>query len=441
MIDAYITTDNYFNIIDDNIYLPNIHNTCVAIDYDLFTTIDSHIIRSIIMEAYIVCIISESDNIPSNIIHTHYPSIKIYKSLNTIIDVNHIVYLPATYDDLSLARRIIVVMCNKTKHINSRVFPFAKFGGYNSNYYMNRVQTNIGVVIEFKRDMDEYKYLAILADIMNNGISKGNTLALFNKTISYDIETSDDGYYKILMLTSKKVFFKSVFEELKWFMNGNTDNKLLKNVGVNIWSYNSAREQLDARGLTDYAVDECGPIYGYQWRNFGASSTGDKSGVDQLNYIVNELRNNPTSRRAILSAWNPVDLPKMCLPPCHMVYNFYVVNDRISGNNRLSVTMTQRSGDIFLGIPFNLVSTSLLLIYIARIVDMKVGSVTINICDCHLYKEHVTAANTQLSRRIHKMPRIRINKQLRELTDVYTLNINDFDIAYTHEPVISAKLC
>jgi thymidylate synthase len=233
------------------------------------------------------------------------------------------------------------------------------------------------------------------------------------------------------MLTSKKVFFKSVFEELKWFMNGNTNNKLLKDVGVNIWTHNSAREQLDARGLTDYAVDDCGPIYGYQWRNFGA---GDKSGVDQLEYIVNELRTNPTSRRAILSAWNPVDLPKMCLPPCHMLYNFYVINDR------LSVTMTQRSGDIFLGIPFNIVSTSLLLIYIANIVNMKVGSVTINICDCHLYNEHIAAAKTQLSRRIHKMPRIRIKKQLRELSDAYTLNITDFDIAYKHEPIISARL-
>jgi len=200
------------------------------------------------------------------------------------------------------------------------------------------------------------------------------------------------------LLTTKKVFFRGVVEELLWFLRGSTNAKELQEKGIHIWDSNSSREYLDSVGLVNNELGDLGPIYGRQWRSF--------NGIDQIKYIIDELKKDNNSRRAVLSAWNPSQLNEMALPPCHMVYNFY------KNSKGLSCLMTMRSSDLFLGLPFNIASTALLTMLIAKILNIKAVNIAITSCDSHIYEEHIDAVKIQLERSPNIFPNIIIKSDL-----------------------------
>lgn len=219
----------------------------------------------------------------------------------------------------------------------------------------------------------------------------GNVKSMFGAHLECDLS---DGFP---LLTTKNMFWKGIVEELAWFLRGSTDVKELRNKKVYIWDGNSAARNYDA-----------GPVYGFQWRHFGATYTdcsAQYTGFDQVQYIIDQLKANPMSRRLVMSAWCPSQMGQMCLPPCHVMYQFYVESD-----NRLSVQMTQRSSDVFLGLPFNIASTALLTHLVAHQVGLDPGRLLIHIGDAHVYEEHVDACQVQLGRLPTRLPTISIDR-------------------------------
>lgn len=242
---------------------------------------------------------------------------------------------------------------------------------------------------------NELGYLKLLEDTLKNGENiknrNGNTYSTFGNMIKFE-----NININFPLLTTKKVYFKGVLEELLWFLKGSTNAKELQEKKVHIWDGNSTREYLDANGFKNYEVNELGPIYGWQWRNFGKkySMKGDENGVDQIRYVIEELLKSNNSRRAIITGWNPLQLREMALPPCHMIYNFY------KNSEGLSCLMTMRSSDLFLGLPFNIASTAILTKIIATVLHLNIKTIAISIADAHIYEEHKNAVEEQLKRNI-----------------------------------------
>jgi thymidylate synthase len=232
------------------------------------------------------------------------------------------------------------------------------------------------------------------------------------------------------LLTTKKVHVKSIVHELLWFLKGDTNINYLKENGVSIWD-----EWADADG-------NLGPVYGHQWRNFGARKSGetwcgttlsqDLPGVDQISNVLKQIKNNPHSRRLIVSAWNPVDVPKMALPPCHSMFQFYVAG------GALSCQLYQRSADVFLGVPFNIASYALLTHMIAQVCNLKVGDFVHTLGDAHLYTNHIEQARLQLSRDFRALPKLVLNPNV---TDLFSFKYEDivFD-GYDPHPGIKAPV-
>ncbi|MBR1375637.1 MAG: thymidylate synthase [Cardiobacteriaceae bacterium] len=253
-------------------------------------------------------------------------------------------------------------------------------------------------------------YLNLLEKILNTGLEKDDrtgvgTRSIFAEQMRFDL---NNGFP---LLTTKKVHFKSVVYELLWFLRGDTNVRYLQDNGVRIWN-----EWADENG-------DLGPIYGSQWRNW--------NGIDQINQVIDEIKNNPTSRRLIVSAWNVADIPKMALAPCHILFQFYVAN------NRLSCQLYQRSADIFLGVPFNIASYSLLTMMIADICGLGYGEFVWTGGDIHLYSNHIEQAKLQLTRTPKTLPTLNI-KNIRKI-DEY--EFEDFELLnYDPYPVISAKV-
>jgi len=222
------------------------------------------------------------------------------------------------------------------------------------------------------------------------------------------------------LLTTKKMYWKGVVHELLWFLHADTNSKHLEEKKVNIWKGNSNREFLDKQGLETYEEGDCGPIYGFQWRHFGAEYSGmhadyQGQGIDQLQNCIHLLKSDPTSRRIFMSAWNPIHLHQMCLPPCHVSYQFYVSN-----KNELSCILYQRSGDMFLGVPFNIASASLLTYILADMCNLKPGVLTIQIGDAHIYENHIEQVKIQLERIPFVFPKLTISQNPKERIEDYT---------------------
>ena len=214
------------------------------------------------------------------------------------------------------------------------------------------------------------------------------------------------------LLTTKKMFWRGIVEELAWFLHGSTNVQELRDKKVHIWDGNSSDRNYDA-----------GPVYGFQWRHFGAKYSDCHSdytgqGVDQISNIIELIQNNPSSRRMVLSAWCPSQQEQMCLPPCHVMYQFYVESD-----GRVSCMMTQRSADVFLGLPFNIASTALLTALIARQTGRTPGHLWINIGDAHIYEEHLHACQQQLNREPLPLPQISIDRVKDD--NLWTFGVND----------------
>jgi thymidylate synthase len=219
------------------------------------------------------------------------------------------------------------------------------------------------------------------------------------------------------LLTTKKLHVKSIVYELLWFLRGETNTAYLKEHGVRIWD-----EWADAQG-------ELGPVYGAQWRSWPAA---DGQAIDQISQVLSEIKRNPDSRRLIVSAWNVAELPHMALPPCHLLFQFYVAN------GALSCQLYQRSADIFLGLPFNIASYALLTLMVAQVSGLRPGDFVISLGDCHLYSNHYEQAREQLARQPLPLPHMQLNTKV---TDIFDFTYEDFSlIDYQAHPHIKAAV-
>jgi len=260
------------------------------------------------------------------------------------------------------------------------------------------------------------QYLNLLSHILKNGTPKGDrtgtgTLSCFGNQIRFDLE---DGFP---MVTTKKLHFKSIVYELLWFLKGETNIKYLNEHGVNIWN-----EWADENG-------ELGPIYGKQWRSWNAANGAN---IDQISQVIEQIKNNPDSRRLIVSAWNVGDLSKMALMPCHAIFQFYVAD------RKLSCQLYQRSADVFLGVPFNIASYALLTIMIAQVCEIGLGEFVHTFGDIHLYNNHIDQAKLQLTRKPFPLPTININPSVKNIFD---FTYEDFKLEnYQSHPAIKAAV-
>lgn len=294
------------------------------------------------------------------------------------------------------------------------------------------------------------QYLDLLQNIMDNGIDKGDrtgvgTRSIFGAQLRFDLNKG------FPLLTTKKVFLKGIIHELIWFVRGDTNIKYLVENGVKIWNEWPYQKYLKANNLDkeypkysevwskkmeefveniknddEFAKKwgDLGPVYGKQWRDFG--------GVDQLMDIIERIKNNPNDRRMIVSAWNPPEISKMALPPCHCFYQFYVAD------GKLSLQMYQRSCDTFLGIPFNIASYSLLLIMVAQVVGLEPGEFVHTMGDTHIYSNHFEQVKEQLSRDIRELPSMKINREVNNIEDY---KYEDFVLEnYNPHPSIKAPI-
>lgn len=265
---------------------------------------------------------------------------------------------------------------------------------------------------------EEQQYLSLVKQILKEGekqIDRTNvgTLSVFGP----DIMRFSLKDRKIPILTTKKVFWKGVVEELLWMIRGSTDSKELSSRGVTIWDGNGTREYLDSINLKDRSVGDLGPVYGFQWRHFGADYIDCKSdytskGTDQLKWLINEIKTKPNSRRLILNSWNASQIHLMSLPPCHVMAQFRVVN------NELSCLMTQRSADMGLGVPFNIASYSLLTHLIAHVCGLKVGMFVYSLGDAHIYLNHIEAMKEQIQRTPFSFPTLILPEYKRDKTEI-----------------------
>jgi thymidylate synthase len=271
---------------------------------------------------------------------------------------------------------------------------------------------------------EENQYLNLIDDIISenkefNG-RNGKTIAIFGSAMHFTLENNT-----IPILTTKKVAWKTCLKELLWFIKGETDNKILKSQNVHIWDSNGSRDFLDSRNLQNREEDDLGPIYGFQWRHFNAeygiaSDDYSNKGIDQLNYIIEQLKNPETrnSRRLIMTAWNPCQLDEMALPPCHILCQFNVTN-----NNELSCSLYQRSGDVGLGVPFNIASYSFLTHLIAHQTNLKAKEFVYYLGNAHIYDDHIDGLNIQRIRKPFAFPKLEIINKYDNIEDY---KIDDF---------------
>jgi thymidylate synthase len=283
-------------------------------------------------------------------------------------------------------------------------------------------------------------YLDLCRHVLDNGTRKSDrtgtgTLSVFGYQMRFNLE---EGFP---LLTTKKVHMKSIIHELLWFIKGDTNIKYLVDHDVKIWNewpYEAFKKSKDYQGesMEDYVTKiktdlhfaiqhgDLGPVYGAQWRNF--------NGVDQLQYILDELKHHPDSRRMILSAWNPAEIKQMALPPCHTLIQFYVAD------GKLSLQLYQRSADIFLGVPFNIASYALLLLMVAQVTGLKPGEFVHTLGDAHIYANHIEQIELQLSRTPKKRPTLKLNPNV---TSLFDFSFDDITLeGYDPHPAIKGKV-
>jgi len=262
----------------------------------------------------------------------------------------------------------------------------------------------------------EYQYLNLMKHILENGTNKGDrtgtgTISTFGYQMRFNLEQ------EFPLLTTKKVHLKSIIHELLWFVKGDTNVAYLQENGVRIWN-----EWADEEG-------NLGPVYGKQWRSW---QTLDGKVIDQLAEVIEEIKVNPNSRRLIVSAWNVGELEKMALPPCHLLFQFYV------NNGKLSCMLYQRSADVFLGVPFNIASYALLTLMVAQVTGLEPGEFVHTLGDAHLYQNHLEQVETQLAREPRPFPKLKLNPNI---TSVFDFTYEDFEIeGYDPHPLLKGKV-
>jgi len=283
------------------------------------------------------------------------------------------------------------------------------------------------IIVHFcKKTSIMQAYLDLLQHILDNGVQKGDrtgtgTISTFGYQMRFDLSKG------FPVLTTKKLHLKSIIHELLWFLKGDTNIKYLNENGVRIWD-----EWADENG-------NLGPVYGHQWRNWNSE------GIDQIAEVIEEIKNNPNSRRMLVTAWNPSVMPdtsksfaqnvaegKAALPPCHAFFQFYVAN------GKLSCQLYQRSADVFLGVPFNIASYALLTMMVAQVCDLQPGEFVHTFGDVHLYNNHIEQAKLQLTREPRELPKMKINP---EVKNIFDFKYEDFELVdYNPHPHIKAKV-
>lgn len=276
------------------------------------------------------------------------------------------------------------------------------------------------------------QYLELLTRILETGGDKGDrtgtgTRSVFGHQMRFDLSAG------FPLLTTKKVHMKSIIHELLWFLKGDTCVDYLQANGVSIWDEWATAEQTARFGRP---AGELGPVYGHQWRNFGASKNADGAynadGFDQITWLINEIKTNPNSRRLIVSGWNPAEAGQVALPPCHTLFQFYVID------GKLSCQLYQRSADVFLGVPFNIASYALLTHMIAQVCELDVGEFIWTGGDTHLYSNHFEQAKLQLSREPLPLCQLKLNPDIK---DIFDFGFDDITIEnYQSHPAIKAAV-
>ena len=279
---------------------------------------------------------------------------------------------------------------------------------------------------------NERAYLELLDYVREHGTVKGDrtgtgTLSHFGAQLRFDLS---DGFP---LLTTKKVHFKSIVYELLWFLSGDTHVGYLQEHGVRIWNEWATAAQTARFNRRE---GDLGPVYGHQWRNYGATKddNGDyqRDGVDQIANLIEQIKNNPNSRRLIVSGWNPAEADQVALPPCHTLFQFFVAD------NKLSCQLYQRSADLFLGVPFNIASYALLTHMIAQVCGLEVGEFVWTGGDCHIYQNHLEQVQTQLARTPLPLPKLQLNPQV---DDIFAFTYTDIHVHnYESHPAIKAQV-
>lgn len=297
----------------------------------------------------------------------------------------------------------------------------------------------------------EKQYLDLLRDILENGVYKDDrtgtgTYSLFGRQIRFDLQ------HGFPLLTTKKIFTKGIIHELLWFLQGDSNLQYLVKNGVHIWDdwpLRFYKESLEKQGEAPLSREEflqkiveddefakkwgeLGPVYGYQWRHWPTKDGGE---IDQITNLIAEIKKNPTSRRLIVNAWNVADIEEMAkagLPPCHSLFQFYVLN------GKLSCQLYQRSADTFLGVPFNIASYALLTHMVAQVCELEVGEFVHTFGDVHIYKNHIDQVKEQLSREMRPLPTLTLNPDVK---DIFSFKIEDFTLeGYDPHPAIKAPV-
>lgn len=284
----------------------------------------------------------------------------------------------------------------------------------------------------FNQPINEAAYLALLQHVLAHGSRKDDrtgtgTYSHFGAQLRFNLQ---DGFP---LLTTKKVHFKSIVYELLWFLQGDTHVQYLQQHGVRIWNEWATAEQTARFGRSE---GDLGPIYGHQWRNYGASKDEHghyrQDGVDQIKQVVEQIKTNPNSRRLIVTGWNPAEANQVALPPCHTLFQFFVTN------GRLSCQLYQRSADLFLGVPFNIASYSLLTHMVAQVTGLDVGEFIWTGGDCHIYQNHIDQVNEQCSRQPFELPSLNLNP---DINDIFGFSFEDISIeGYQSHAAIKAPV-
>lgn len=291
-------------------------------------------------------------------------------------------------------------------------------------------------ITEYIRIHEEMQYLNAIQHIIDYGDDRG-TRGHATKSIS-GLQMKFSLTNQFPLLTSKKMFWRGIVEELLWFIRGETDVKILQDKNIHIWDGNVGREYLDSKGLISYCDTDPGPIYGHSFRHYGdkyIGCNGNYVGIDQLRNAIELIIRRPYSRKIIIDLWNPCCINDMSLPPCHILYQFIVTSD-----NKINLVLSMRSGDMGLGVPFNIASASLLTYIISNITGYKPGELIITIGDAHIYVDHINELLQQVENIPYKFPILHISKRI-DIDSIVTLKFEDFILEnYVYHPSIKMKL-
>jgi dihydrofolate reductase/thymidylate synthase len=474
-VNLIVACDNEFGIgITDNIndYIPWILKN----DHQFFkaTTLNKTIImgRKTWNSLPIKPLKDRTNIIISSNLNCNLPNTKVIRSFDELELNNDVFVIGGTevykyFLDKDLVGAIYITYVSGNYNCNT-FFPKEQFNNFINNNYITKTLIQQGeekgikyTIMKYERlpfeqamlheldnndqNKDEESYLELLREVLLHGDRRvgrnGGTISMFGKTLTFNLEN------KFPLLTTKKTFIRGVFEELKFFIKGQTNSKILEEKGINIWKPNTTRDFLDQRKLHHYEEGDLGPMYGFNWRYYGAKYEGcsnnyNGKGYDQLYHLVKGLIEDPYSRRHVITTFNPSEVYNSVLMPCHGI----TIQFNVSSDNYLDCMMMQRSADLGLGVPFNIASYALLTYMIGEITGYKPRRLIMNFGDTHIYESHVKALEEQIKRRPYRFPFIRLKKyegstiedRLRYLEE---LNYEDIDIIkYRNYPVIKMDM-